>query len=453
MNKKPIIILLVTALLLISAIYFLNANKPVENTDTAQEEEQKIYTVYDAGKKNVTKIEITLPDSSFSFEKDQSGVYKCIEVPSAILDMNKISFLESQIRLMYAEEEAVKEAYNLSDYGFDTPKVTIKGIFDDDSSVSYRLGNLTQSQGHFINIEGSKDVYVVYTDRSRLFLQGLKHYRNTTIHNADTNFLSSVTFDTSEGRIHLVKELSQSQSDMWMMKSPIERTANAQSITDNIGQKLANLYIVDFVEDDVVDFSKYGLGKNARILSFEDDFGAGKTIFIGNKHSDDKMYYAQIEGSQSVVSINYDAVSFIEMNMFSFADSLVNLQTLSDVKKVEYIKGDIIHTMHITRENDSKKESENKAKYYINNVNVSSNTFKKIYMDIIGIDIRFLAESPPTGEPEYKIIYYMTDGSTTKVEFVKQTDRYYAAFKDGECQHIVLKDKLENIYKSLNAIK
>ncbi len=454
MNKKPIIILLITALLLISAIYILNANRPVENTDTKQEEEQKTYIVYDAGEKNVTKIEITLPDSSFSFEKDQYGTFKCVEIPSAVLDRNKISYLESQIRLMYAEEESTKDAYNLSDYGFDTPKVIIKGIFDDDSSVTYRLGNLTQNQGHFINVEDSKEVYVVYTDRSRSFMQSLKHYRDTNIlYDTDVNFLSTITFDTAEGRIHLLKDNSQGQSDTWMMKSPIERSANSQSITDNIAQKLAALYIDDFVEDDVKDFSKYGLGKNARILSFEDDFGNGRTLFIGNKHSDDKMYYVQLEGSRSVVSVSCDTLSFMEMNIFSFAESLVNLQVLSDVEKVEYIKGDSVQTMHITRENDSKKESENNAQYYINNVHVSSETFKKIYMNIIGIDIRFLTDTPPTGEPEYKIVYHMTDGSVTTIEFVRQTDRYYAAFKDGECQHIVLKDKLENIYNSLNAIR
>ena len=74
-------------------------------------------------------------------------------------------------------------------------------------------------------------------------------------------------------------------------------------------------------------------------------------------------------------------------------------------------------------------------------------------MDIIGIDIQFVTNTPPTGESEYTIKFYLTDSNTTELTFVKQTDRYYAAFKNGICEHIVLKDKLENIFATVSAIK
>lgn len=451
MNKKTLISLLVVAIILISAtILVINLNPGAKDVTPA--DEAKTYTVTDISDKSLKEISVVLPDMSYTFKKDSSDMYTYIESPSAELNQPMINQLESFLKNVTAEEKATDDAFNLSDYGFDKPKSEVK-ISYDGGEMTYKVGNLTQGNGYFLNVDGSKEVYVIHSAKALALMQPVSYFRNPSLHSVDPQTLSVVEFDSPDGRIRLEKQASSTGEELWNMTSPIKKSADITNIESYISQYIPLIVAKEFPEDNVSDLSKYGLGNGARLLYFEDGGGNFGHIYLGNTHSSGMYTYARKDGSNNVVSIETKNIEFMDMNMFTFVDSLINLEVLADIEKIEFKKDDTIRTMNIKRQSDSRKEDESNSEYYINDVRVSANSFKKIYTDIIALDIERLADSVTTENPVYEITYFKSDSSKVNIQFVKHTERHYGAVMDGECKYIVLKEKLDNIYTQLSNIK
>ncbi|MBE7046871.1 MAG: DUF4340 domain-containing protein [Ruminococcaceae bacterium] len=451
MNKKTLISLLVVAIILIAAtVWVINLNP--QSKDITPDDKAETYTVSDISDKSLTEISVTLPDTSYTFKKGASDMYTYVESPSADLNQAMINQLENFLKNVVAEEKATDDAFSLSDYGFDKPKSEVKITYDGGEMI-YKVGNLTQGNGYFLNMDGSKEVYVIHSAKALALMQPVSYFRNPALHSVDSQTLTIVEFDGPDGRIALKKEASSTGEELWNMTSPIKKSADMTNIDSYISQYIPLITVKEFTEDNVSDLSKYGLGNDARLLYFEDASGNFGHIYLGNTHSSGMYTYARKDGSNNVVSIETKNIEFVDMNMFTFVDSLVNLEVLADVEKIEFKKGDTVRTMDIKRQGDSRKESEINSEYYINDVRVSANSFKKIYTDIIALDIERLADNITTGNPVYEITYFKGDGSKVNIQFIKHTERHYGAMIDGECKYIVLKEKLDNIYAQLSSIK
>ena len=451
MNKKKLTILCITALILVGLTVFVTKFAPKKGDDT-QVDETKSYTVSDISDKFPETIKVSLPDSSYTFKKDESEMYVYQESPSAELNQSMINQLENFLKNVTAEEKATDDAFNLSDYGFDKPKSVVTITYND-GEITYKVGNLTQGSGYFLNLEGSKEVYVIHSSKALALMQPVSYFRNPVLHSVNQDIITLVEFDSPDGRIRLEKTASSTGEELWNMVSPLKKSADTTNINSYIAQYLPLITAKEFVEDNVSDLSKYGLGSNARLLIFEDSAGAFGHIYIGKTHSSGKYTYARKDGSNNVISIETKNIEFMNMNMFTFVDSLINLEVLANIERIEFKKGDTVHTLNIKRAGDSLKENENSSEYYINNIRVSVSSFKKIYTDIIGLDIEKLAENVSSGNADYEISYLKNDGSSVNIKFVKHTERHYAAFVNGECKYIVLKEKLDSIYNQLNKIK
>lgn len=451
MNKKTLIILSMVAVILIGVTIWVTGLDTNTN-DITPEDETKSYTVSDISDKSLNEISVTLPDMSYTFKKGTSDMYTYTESPTAELNQPMINQLENFLKNVVAEEKATDNAFSLSDYGFDKPKSEVK-ISYDGGGITYKVGNLTQGSSYFLNVDGSKEVYVINSAKALALMQPVSYFRNPALHSVDSQTLTVVEFDGPDGRITLKKGSSSTGEELWDMTSPIRKSADTTNIESYISQYIPLITAKEFTEDNVSDLSKYGLGKGARTLYFEDGSGNFGHIYLGNTHSSGMYTYARKDGSNNVVSIETKNIEFTDMNMFTFVDSLVNLEVLADIEKIEFKKGDTTQIMNIKRHGDSRKESEINSEYYINGVRVSVNSFKKIYTDIIGLDIERLANGVKTGNPVYEITYFKGDGSEVNIQFVKHTERHYGAITDGECKYIVLKEKLDNIYTQLSSIK
>lgn len=451
MNKKTLVILLFVAVILLGITIWVTNLDPISDNGT-KENEVKTYTVTDISDKYLNEISVTLPDSSYTFRKNDSDMYSYVESPSAELNQSMINQLENFLKNVVAEEKATDDAFSLSDYGFDKPKSQVKITYNE-GEITYRVGNLTQGNGYFLNVDGSKEVFVIHSAKALALMQPVSYFRNQTLHYADSQLISQIEFDGPEGRIVLEKTSSSTGEELWNMTSPIRKSADVTNINTYITQYLPLISAKEFVEDDVSDLSKYGLGNGARLLYFMDDGGNFGHIYIGDTHSAGIYTYARKSGSNNVVSIETKNIEFMDMNMFTFVDSLVNLEVLADVEKIEFKKDNSVMTMNIIRQGDSRKETESNNQYYINGVQVSVQSFKKIYTDIIALDIERLAGNIPQGKAVYEITYFKSDGSKPNIKFVKHTERHYGAFMNGECRYIVLKEKLDNIYSQLSSIK
>jgi len=450
MNKKTLIILLIVAIVLIVTAVWVTTLTPQNNTVT--DEEAKSYPVWDISDKSVTEISVSLPDESYTFIKTDSDMYSYRESPSAELNQMMISRLETFLKNVIADEKATDDAFSLSDYGFDNPKSEVKVTYASGEIVC-RIGNLTQGKGYFFNMEGSDEVYVLQSQKALALMQPIAYFRNPSLHSADAQMLTVIEYDNKEGRIRLEKTPSSTGEEAWNMTSPIKKSADATNIDAYISQYLSLIQAKEYVEDNASDLSKYGLGPNAKKLYFEDNSGSFGCIYIGKTHSSGVYTYARKEGSNNVVSVESKNLEFMNMNMFTFVDSLINLEVLADVTKVEFKKGNIVHTMEIRRSSDSRKENENLSEYYINNTRVSVSTFKNIYTSLIGLDIERLAENVSGSTPLYEVTYFKNDGTNVSIHFVKHTERHYGAFVEGECKYIVLKEKLDNIFNQFEKIK
>lgn len=146
--------------------------------------------------------------------------------------------------------------------------------------------------------------------------------------NADDISLIEIT---GEDSFSLVKG-----EDGWVMRG-MEDVPLVSNLPETLATSLANVASPMLVEQNAVDFSKYGLDEpRVRVkLVFSDD---EETFLIGNDSGD--YYYFRLESSEDVYIVSYDTLYLTMIGKMGFLSKTVFTVSETDVTKIAY--GDIV---------------------------------------------------------------------------------------------------------------
>ena len=113
----------------------------------------------------------------------------------------------------------------------------------------------------------------------------------------------------------------------------------------------------------------------------------------------------------------------------------------------------------VTIEGDGKKYvldiagKEDNYTYKINGKSIEEDAFKEAYREIIGITVDSMLDTPVSDKKEeYKVTFNYLDGKKAVYKYASYDDRNYVLINDSKGEKILLKKRLPQAMKNIEAI-
>ena len=229
-------------------------------------------------------------------------------------------------------EQWTQRGFRLHDYGLELPRAKI--VFHQGREKRAILVGDQSVVGDYVYIMATNREEVIATSASLLdyIPDTFETIRSRKLmHDAPTG-LTRIEIKRPGGFLLLVFDPEQG----WMLQQPVAGRAGQAFVMDLI-TKMFTAEISRFVEDNVSDFTPYGLDAPvARVSMWPVGSGSVRTVYIGREDpSDSKLVYAHVDDESSVVGIAKQLLLDISLDVNIFRDRrLLNIVPV----RVGYIK-------------------------------------------------------------------------------------------------------------------
>ncbi len=444
-NKKSIIILSAVVVVLIGAFLAVNYLWTDEEAATGISSSESI-ELFTTAKENIVQMDLSVGDESFSFVRSEDK-WLLAGDESVKLKNSSVDYLCVELAGIYAKQCVEENAADLAKYGLSQPFGTYKISLADGTDKTFLLGNQDPvTDAYYFKMADTDAVYTIYSSKGDSLSKKSAEYKDSAILEVDSENLSRVYVRSNDEVLELKKEIigeGEEAKILWNMLQPMKRECDVQPITDNIISKISYITVSEFINADDERYSSSGVDAPDAVIELTDDDGVSQTIYVGKSEGEQRY----IKTNDRVYLISADSVSFTELDPFIYIMKFISLENIDSVSKIEVTKGDKTHVALIEGEGD-------KQTYKLNDKEVMEDTFKReVYQRIIGLLADDFAVNPAYGDAEYTVTYYMNDGSVKKNEYCAYDERSYAAFdKDGRCEFIIRRKKLDEMFASLENV-
>ncbi|MBQ2972269.1 MAG: DUF4340 domain-containing protein [Ruminococcus sp.] len=350
-----------------------------------------------------------------------------------------------------------------SDYGFDSPRATVKTTFTDGTSATIILGNQAPSNlGEYVMFGDSKTVYVVATDSVDGLLFSVLDLVDLTVNDsaADTasSELESVTLsgtaygDTIEIRPNEDRAIDSS----YVMISP-KKMFISEVEAANISGAIRGLYAQQAVcvNPSSAQLSEYGLSTPyAQISAIYPD----TTVNIkASKPDDDSVYI--IADSNIIYKIEASSVPWVYTTFDKLRPDVVINPNFSSISEIVVTDSsgtydfDVKTVSETVDTTDGATETVDVTTATYNGKTLDEDNFYTFYQNLCNMQNAGNNVSAPSGKPAITIkISYSTGRTTDTVEIYSTGNTKYIAKLNGETLCLVYKSyctKFENAVQDL----
>ena len=444
-NKKSIIVLAAVVVVLVGAFLAVNYLWTIEEDATNSTTTESI-ELFTTAKENITQMDITVDGESFSFVRsDEVWVLNGNE--DVRLKNSTVDYLCIDLAGIYAKQLIEENAAELGKYGLDTPFGTYKLYLADGTTKTFYLGNQEPvTDSYYFKMADDDTVYTVYSSKGNSISKKSFAYKDSDILDVDSENIRRIYMKSGDEVLELKSEVvtaNETEQIAWTMTQPMNRECDSEPVTENIISKISYITVSEFIDEDDDRYASSGVNSPQAVIELTDGDGISQTIYVG-KTEGTQCY---IKTNNRVYLISADSVSFTDIDPFIYITKFISLENITEVAKIEVTRGDATHTATIEGEGED-------YTYTLDGKEVMEDTFKKqVYQKVIGLLADDFASSPKYGTPEYTVTYYMNDGSIKKNEYCVYDDRNYAAYdKDGNCEFIIRKKKLNEMFASLEDV-
>lgn len=393
-NKFLFLITIILVLLVGLAIFVQNKNtadsEEVSTTDTSSHPQSTI-EVTNYPKDQINKLTITQGATELSFIPD--GENWCIESLNNQADLNTAAIKVLCDNLLTLDAFKQIDAANIEDFGLNTPSKVITYTFTDGSTKRILLGNNTPDERSvYLMQEGDTKVFLITTSMADSFKGDLTLFRTTELDKFDT---ATVTALKASGRdidpleVILNDETSTyTTSYLLKLNDGSKRDMSTTNFVELLKLIPSPITIEHFVADDVTDLSAYGLDNPTLDLSIENTTTEAdettnepkevvtKIHYLWGNTTDDGQVYFMKADTQSVYSMSS---SFLEpllkdFNPFYLSAKFTQLINIADIIQIDISLSNQNYTLKI-----------NGDTYMLNDKKLSTEEFKSLYKNIIGI--------------------------------------------------------------------
>jgi ribosome biogenesis protein Nip4 len=239
----------------------------------------------------------------------------------------------------------------------------------------------------------------------------------------------------------------------------IPRSVDTEKV-DVIIKAIPEIGIVDIVEENAKELSKYGLDKPILELIAKDKDNHTFHIQIG-KDKDTNLVYFKLADSNNVYTTEKEKAKALKPDPFTLITKFAYLVNIDDVDKIDIQTKDKNYVITLTRQLTKKAEKEGEkdeyaVTYKVNDKEIKEEDFKKYYQSLIGLTADAENNKNVGQKAELTTTYYLNKGNTkvVKVEYCPYNADFYSILRDGNAEFLISKDKVNKMLSDLeNLIK
>ena len=234
-----------------------------------------------------------------------------------------------------------------SEYGFDQPSLVITAV-DNKGRHEWVVGRKTPlGDMVYLREDDKEDIFTV--SDNILFVSPVQadQLRDRTLFAGDSPGVRRVEVRGPTGFVQILKDLQTG----WHIQQPLSAPADAAAVERYIDQ-LFGLRIEEFVEENVSDFSAYGL-LGDRQISIGGVEGTSRMLILGDAITDQPgVIYARSADDTSVFSLKSEVLDYLNVSADHFRNADVLSLAPEEISLVSMVHDD--SPLEMTRDDDGK---------------------------------------------------------------------------------------------------
>ena len=439
---RNIIITVIVIAALASALFFVTRYQPqkVDNTPMIEETEEGMFQIYKTDSNRITALCIKNADEEYRLSL-QGEQWILNEDASIKLSQTNVKALVNMYASISVKKIVSDTLESAESFGITNPTGYVELHFRDGSTKRLIVGNKT--------LDGN-DYYITLSDDSKIYLKNAYGTESLIPQSLSLRDLSLIAVDPSD--LDAIRSFSMSvqgkldvkienlSEDGWKMTLPVYAEPKGQIFVNDIINQFESFRATHVIEDHAKNLNIYGLRNpyaKFSITTNEQEY----EVYIGNET--DSYRFLKLKNSDTVYTVAKTNLQFLELGYMDLMSSLIHVEYLDEISKVEIVSGQTKYEMKIVGE-------ENSRQYYINEKLFKKEAFSKVYQLVIGIclDSIDLSNVPKIEAISY-IKYTKKDGDVSLVEFLPINGRQYRVIVNGQGNSIINKKNLDDVIKNM----
>ena len=380
-------------------------------------------TIYKFEDNSITEISIKSDSGSVQFLKTD-GKWEMLEPKRYLINQESVIRMEKRLENLEALRVIEKAAVDLSKYGLDKPKTTIKFKTQDGKENILYIGLKTASNYQvYAQKPVSNSVYTVTLTDLEAFGNGdPSGFRDRNFLSIDKNAINTFSLDINEKR---ELKLSEYEPGRWEFNEPCRVEAKSDAIKE-ILKGISSFTIKEFVEDASTDLEKYNLKNPIYTLALGDKSGNTQIIYFGKSDKNKKEAFIKLDNDNSVYTVSTETFSPEGVILSDLLNETPLSIGIGIVNKIVINDGDVISEFN----RDTSKADDvftNKGKA------LDKDSFIALYVNMMALTADGYDEGNKGGPPSITITYEIIENrGSVKMELSKRNDTSYFITVDGK---------------------
>lgn len=460
---KTLLIAVGAVALLVGAVLLLQiiANHKRENEDNSSTETQQ-YTVIEESYSGINRIDVKNENDEYTILRVETDEFSIAEFEGYPQSKSNYTLVAGGLA-SFISEDIVKSPQDLSIYGLEVPKATVKAYFDNGKEYTVYVGaaaEYSSSKGYYAMLEGNSDVYVLDSSTAELLICPKINYISLVLSNSSSeNLIEEVESAQFSGTATIPFSLRKEKltydgtnySDSLKLNVPYDIYVNedkAEAVLSSMFNTFAGGVVKLGPTDE--ELEKYGFNNPSVSLSIK--YGDDETLqmMLGGKDGNGNYY---------IMNNEYDVVYLIsEGNVSNWsqikpADIMASTPVMPSiylVKEMLISYGGETYNFKIT----SDPADTSYISIKLNGEAVDTDNFKKFYAKAISYVATDTTLESVTTEKELEITYVYKDSASESetVAFYSIGARKYQVVKNGKSSFITNYNGVKDIEEALGKL-
>lgn len=468
------LIALVGLLIVMIVAYILLIQHNKKEEQALEEEEDTSISLNEIEESDIKEMHISNNSWDFTLVNEDE-IWSLKGEEAFPLDQDAASTLANKMASLTATKQVMEDAEDLSDYGLDSPEITVTITKADDSVLTLKIGNqLAIDSGYYATLDDDNAVYVVEALVRNTFVKGKSDLMAfEELPTLSTDLITGIKVDGSQfSNFSLINDtnnkddFSGSSLYPWYISGYYKENANADLTA--VTELLSNYVSISFKEG--IDYKKenleqYGLDtpKDALTISYrEEEDGDVKelTLYLGNQ-DEQGNYYVRLEGSSRTYTMSASSVTnLFDVDVFSITSKTTNMVSIDSISNFSVSTGSDSHLYTVDKKTSTDDDGNETTTdvFGVDGVTYDDDTsFRSFYQSIIGLSVDGILPENATVSDDavLHISFQLKDenasGSRTyTVEYLPYDADNYAVRTNDKILFTISKDKITNVIDTIN---
>ncbi len=425
------------------------------------------YTLCDKSAENIRDIKITAGENQLVLKYSAEG-YTVDGYEGVDLNMSNTASIASTFLGLYSDNKI--EESDRQQYGLATPLATGVATYEDGSSLTLTLGNLTADKKYYyMESSETEGIYLVDAIVGGRLLYTINDLVDTTIATIKPNYTTYIEVINSNGDELLMyfdeeksnanKNFASQGLSTLTMEKPLEgATVYPYNLTDTILRSCSSLTLNQVIEAKPADYGIYGLDKPNMTVRLKDNSGSLE-IKVGSQ-ADENNVYVTVNDSISVFTMNKSLLEpFESYTITDFIEKFVAFHMRNDIHSVQLESEFGDFTLDFKAEGENKIITDEEGKVtdkrltILNGKAIEGDDFINFYELLAGLTFDQISDhTEKSGTPSVTLTYTLLDGTTNTTEFYNYNDNFYCVGSEGKYDMLVNKQSVKQIVDKAKAL-